>query len=122
MRVCINIIIGLIITFYAGVVFSADTIKVSRVKSTSYITETQFGQDAEVLLKNAKNSHPGLEIEVVDMTIDEYNSAIKVQTENSMSQEQKDERKIKKEMDKVLRKQAIEALKAEGKLPADYKE
>ena len=90
--------------------------KVARLKLTKRITETQFGEDKEVLFRNAKISHPGQEIEVIDMTQQEFENQIDIQNYNDLSQEQKDEIKIRQEMLKINREQAIINLRAKGEI------
>ena len=91
--------------------------KVFRNKITKRLGETQFGEDAEVLIRNAKSS--GLkneEIEIIDMSPQEYKEEIRMQDIGDMSKEQKDEIKIKEEMNKILRDIAIKSLKDRGEL------
>lgn len=87
--------------------------KVFKDRKTGRLGETQFGEDADVLIRNAKASgFSDDEIEIIDLTVQEYNEAIKTQNENDLTKEQKDEIKIKAEMDRILRAQAIANLKA----------
>jgi exopolyphosphatase/pppGpp-phosphohydrolase len=91
--------------------------KAFRHKLTGRLGETQFGNDTEVLIHNAKSAgFQDAEIEIIDMTLQDYREAIKTQNENDMSKEQKDEIKIKKEMDRILREQAIANLRAKGEI------
>lgn len=91
--------------------------KVFRNKLTGRIGETQFGEDAEVLIRNARAAgFTDDKIEVIDMTPEEYNRLIIVQNENDLSPEAKRERKISKEKDKILRELAIANLEARGEI------
>ncbi len=90
--------------------------KVSKVKSTGKIIETQFGKDSEVLLRNAKKNYPENDVEIVDMTNDEFINAINQQDEDNESADTKREKKIKKEEKIILRDMAITALEARGEL------
>lgn len=91
--------------------------KIFRNKLTGRLGETQFGEDAGVLIRNAKSANfKDDEIEIIDMTLQEYNKAIKIQDENDISPEKKMEIKKEKLIQAKIRDQAIEALKKEGKL------
>lgn len=90
--------------------------KVSKIKSTGKIFETQFGKDVDVLMANAKQYHPEDDIEIVDMSKSDFYTAIELQDEDSLSDDAKKEKKIKKEEEKILRNMAIEALEARGEL------
>ena len=64
--------------------------KVFKYKLTGILGETQFGDDAEVLIRNAKSS--GLtdaQISIVDMTSAEYQAAIAIQNFNDLDYRQK---------------------------------
>ncbi len=91
--------------------------KVFRNKLTGRLGETQFGEDAEVLIRNAKAcGFKDVEIEIIDMMPEEYIKAIKIQNENDLSPQVKLERKIDQEKDRILREQAIANLKARGEI------
>jgi hypothetical protein len=64
-------------------------VKICKHKVTDRILETQFGKDAEVLIRNNKQYYPETDIEVVDMTRGEYETAIKVQNFNDLDYRQK---------------------------------
>lgn len=94
--------------------------KVFRNKLIGRLGETQFGEDAEVLIRNAKSvGFKDEEIEIIDMSPQEYNEAIKIQNERDIPQEKKDEIEKEKLIQAKIKEQAIEALKKEGKLNAD---
>lgn len=54
--------------------------KAFRNKHTSRLGETQFSEDAEVLIRNAKSAgFTDEEIEIIDTTMEEYNKIIGMQ-------------------------------------------
>ena len=64
--------------------------KVFKNKLTSRLGETQFGEDAEVLIRNAKSSgFIDAEISIVDITPAEYQAAITLQNFNDLDYRQK---------------------------------
>lgn len=64
--------------------------KVFKHKLTGKLGETQFSEDAEVLIRNAKAAgFKDEEIEIVDMVHQQYEEAIKVQNFNDLDYRQK---------------------------------
>lgn len=64
--------------------------KIFKHKITGRLGETQFGEDAEVLIRNAKNSgFTDAEISIVDITPEEYRAAIAIQNFNDLDYKQK---------------------------------
>ena len=63
--------------------------KICKHKITGRIFETQFGEDAEVLIRNNKQCYPEADIEVVDMMSTEYQKAIAIQNFNDLDYRQK---------------------------------
>lgn len=90
--------------------------KVSRIKSSKRIFETQFGKDSIVLIKNASKYYPENDIEILEMTLPEYTEAITKQNEADLTPHAKTENLITAEKDKILRQLAIDSLKSKGKL------
>lgn len=64
--------------------------KIFKHKLTGRLGETQFGEDAEVLIRNAKSAgFKGEDFEIVDMTPEEYKTAIAIQSFNDLDYKQK---------------------------------
>lgn len=64
--------------------------KVLKNKITGRLGETQFGENADVLIFNAKSAgYTDVQISVIDMTPAEYESAIKLQNFNDLDYKQK---------------------------------
>ena len=64
--------------------------KIFRNRLTGRLGETQFSEDAEVLIRNAKSSgFTEAEISIVDMTAQEYANAIAIQNFNELDYKQK---------------------------------
>lgn len=64
--------------------------KIFKHKFTGRLGETQFGEDAEVLIRNAKScGYTDAEISIVDITPEEYKMAIKIQDFNDLDYRQK---------------------------------
>ena len=64
--------------------------KVFKNKFTGKLGETQFSDDAEVLIRNAKSCGiPDTEISIIDMNSAEYEAAIKLQNFNDLDYKQK---------------------------------
>lgn len=64
--------------------------KILRHKLTGRLGETQFGEDAEVLIRNAKScGYTDNEISIVDITPEEYKTAIEIQNFNDLDYKQK---------------------------------
>ena len=67
--------------------------KVYKNRITNRLGETQFQNDAEVLIRNDKSCNiPDAEISIVDMTPAEYKIAIDLQNFNDMDYQQKRKR------------------------------
>jgi hypothetical protein len=90
--------------------------KVCRHKITKRLLETQFGEDTDVLIRNNSQYFSTQELEVVNMMPVEYEEILRLQNENDLSKEQKIEFKIRVEMNRILREQAIVSLKAKGEI------
>ncbi len=87
--------------------------KVFRNKKTGRLGETQYGNDADVLIRNAKaNKFKNNEIEIIDMTQTAYNKAIGLQNIADKTPAQIREDKITKE----IRDLAIKSLEDKGEL------
>lgn len=64
--------------------------KIFKHKLTGRLGETQFGEDAEVLIRNAKSSgYTDAEISIVDITPKEYVAAIAIQNFDDLNYKQK---------------------------------
>lgn len=64
--------------------------KIFKNKITGRLGETQFGDDAEVLIRNAKSAgFTDDEVSIVDMTPAEYETAINSQNFDDLENEQK---------------------------------
>ena len=69
---------------------TGEDMKVFQNKLTDRLGETQFNENAEVLIKNAKSAgFTDAEISIVDMTPAEYDTAIKLQNFNDLDYKQK---------------------------------
>jgi len=95
--------------------------KVFKNKKTGRLGETQFKNDPDVLIKNAKAC--GIsddEIEIIDMTELEYSEKIREQNFNDIPEKERTERKIQKEVERLIdlnyREQAILNLKQKGEI------
>lgn len=65
-------------------------IKIFKNRLTSRLGETQFSNDADVLIRNAKSAgFTDAEISVIDMTPAEYKAAIDIQNFNDLDYKQK---------------------------------
>ena len=65
-------------------------IKIFKNRLTSRLGETQFSDDAEVLIRNAKScGFTDAEISIVDMTLTEYAEAMNIQNFNELDYKQK---------------------------------
>ncbi len=100
--------------------------KVFKNKLTGRLGETQFGNDSVVLIKNAKScGYKDEEIEIIDMTEQEYREAIKAQNENNLSYQEKRKREYPLMLDfidaKVKQRSPDILIKEEGiKQEQDY--
>lgn len=88
--------------------------------------ETQYKEDAEILIKNAKAcGYKDEEIEIIDMTAEEYNKVIKIQDENELLYQEKRKREYPPQEDfldaKAKQGSSDENIKQEGiKQEQDY--
>ena len=91
--------------------------KVFRNKITGRLGETQFNDNEGVLIRNAKrNGYPEEEIDIVDMTREEYMDLINKQNYDDASPSKKREIKILREQDLALRDLAIKRLEERGEI------
>ena len=63
--------------------------KICKHQITGRILETQFGEDAAVLIRNNNKYYPESDITVVDITQEEYRIAIKAQNFRDLDYRQK---------------------------------
>lgn len=109
MRICIEKVTGKLIEAQSG----------GETHSSPKIDNKKYAQmNLETLLQNAINmGYKEKDIEVKFVTNEEYQVIVGAQPEPVLTEKQINEKKIRNR----IRELAIESLKAESKLPTDYK-